>query len=248
MTEKQQGVVVELEAVIGATNALTIPNKVQATLMADLGPVASSIERYADMAAVVKVRNQDEAVAVSATCDEIAAAVKLVKEHDMLAKITAGLHGAHRRWTAFRDAFVVPLEASRKTMKQAVITFQEAERVKAEAEQRRLQSEADAKARAEQERLLKLAEQRKTPEKQAEYREAAAAVIAPKVVVEAPKAMKVSRVWVVKAVDEAAFFAALARDPTLRGYVTIDRTKLARSKAANVATEIAGVTFTQEVR
>jgi hypothetical protein len=80
------------------------------------------------------------------------------------------------------------VDAAERLVKAKVLAWQQAERAKAEAEQRRLQAEADAKARAEQERLLKLAEQRKTPEKQEEYRQAAAAVVAPVVTVSAPVA------------------------------------------------------------
>jgi len=250
MSEEQGGaVVVELEAVVAATNAVTVPDAVRAALVKDLGPLAGRIEEFNALAQSFVVADEATAMQAARICDEIATGVKLVKEHEILTKITTGLHGLHRRWTAFRDTFVAPLEASRKTLKGKVISWQEAERAKAEAEQRRLQAEADAKARAEQERLLKKAAACKTVEKQEQYQQQAASVAAPRVTVVAPKAgVKVQRVWVVKAIDLNAFYAALAQRSDLRGFVTIDRVRLARAKAANTAVEVPGVEFVQKVR
>ena len=109
-----------------------------------------------------------------------------------------------------------------------------------------MQAIADEQARRERERLEKLAEQRKTPEVKEAYREQAAQVQAPVIQVAAPVVnIRRQKRWVVKAIDEAAFFAALAQDKNLRGYVDINNNRLARAKAANPSMEIAGVEFSQ---
>jgi hypothetical protein len=80
------------------------------------------------------------------------------------------------------------VDRAEAVVKSKVLAWQSAERQRAEAEQRRLQAEADWKARVEQDRLLKKADQVKTPEKKEEYRQAAAAVVAPVVTVDAAAA------------------------------------------------------------
>jgi len=70
-------------------------------------------------------------------------------------------------------------------------------------------------------------------------------VIAPTVIVAAPKAVRTRKVWTVKSVDYAAFFAAAARDESLGGWVEIDTTRLARAKAANPMMTVDGVVFEQ---
>ena len=108
-----------------------------------------------------------------------------------------------------------------------------------------LQAAADATAAKERDKLLAQAAKAKKPETVAAKLEQAAAVIAPTVIVAAPKAVKTRKVWIVKAVDHAAFFAAVARDESLRGYIEINMTAMTRGKAANVMMTIPGVVFEQ---
>ena len=241
--------ITEVAEIIAATNAATIQEPIKLALVRDLGPIADRIPLYQQKAKEIVVDCEGAAVSAATACDEIAEDLKLVKDNEVLGRITNGLHGLHKRWVGLRDRFVTPLEASRKEIKGKVLSWQETERVKAEEETRRLQAAADEKARREQEALLKKSASMKTEAKQVQYQEAAQAVIAPTVVVEAPKSgMRVSRVWTVKSVDEAKFFAALATDRNLQGFVTIERTKLARGKAANPSMTIPGVEFIQQVR
>jgi len=243
---KQMGNMIdEVQIVAKETNAVTLSNPVIAALVADLGPVADRIELYRREAGEIVVRNQDEADAAVTVCEAIMADVKAVKAHEVLSRVTDGLHKLHRRWTGLRDAFVKPLDESRMTIRNKVLQWQEVERKKAEELQRKLQAEADEKARRERARLEAEAAKLKTPEKREERLEQAAAVVAPVVHVEQPKVgmRGVARVWKVMAVDQDAFYAALATDKSLRGYVEVDQVRMQRAKAANPAIEIPGVKF-----
>jgi hypothetical protein len=232
---------------VAETNAVAVTDKVRAQLVADLGPVADRIPEYELAASVCNVRNQEEANLAGEVCDRIAADVKLVTAHETLTRITTGLHQLHRKWVSLRSAFVDPLEASRKQIKDKVIKWTRAEEARVEAEQRRLQAEADERARREQAKLEKEAAKLKTPELREQRMAEAAAVVAPIVHIEKPKAtVSMAKRWKVKSVDHAAFFAALATRSDLRGYVEISTARMERSKAANNMMEIPGVEFVKE--
>jgi hypothetical protein len=237
-----------VEAVVVETNAVVpVSDSIRSVLVRDLAPVAERLARY-EGAALAPVLNKSDADGAAALCEQIAQDIKSVKGHEVLSKITAGLHGLHRRWTGLVNEFVNPMEAARRQIKSNILKWETAEREKAEAEQRRLQAIADEQARRERERLEKLAEQRKTPEVKEAYREQAAQVQAPVIQVAAPVVnIRRQKRWVVKAIDEAAFFAAAAQDKNLRGYVDINNNRLARAKAANPTLEISGITFDQVV-
>jgi hypothetical protein len=239
----------EVTEVLEAAGTAIVPQSMRESLITDLAPIANRIETYAMTAETIRVVDDASAKSAAEVCDLIAADVKAVKGHEILANVITGFHAMHRRLTALRDAFVAPMEASRKTIKGKVIAWTEAERAKAEAEQRRLQAIADEQARKERERLEAQAAKLKTQEKREERLEQAAQVIAPVVQVAAPKsAVKVARVWVARVVDAGAFFAAIATRPDLAGYCEISVTKLERAKASNHMTEIPGVEFRKEVR
>ena len=235
-----------VESVVAETNAIVpVADGIRAALVRDLGPVADRLARY-EGAALVPVSNKQDADGAAVLCEQIAQDIKAVKGHEVLSKITAGLHGLHRRWTGLVNEFVTPMDTARRQIKDNILKWETAEREKAEAEQRRLQAIADETARRERERLEKLAEQRKTPEVKEAYLEQAAQVQAPVIRVAAPVVnIRRQKRWVVKAVDESAFFAAAGQDKNLRGYAEIDKNRLARAKAANPGMEVAGITFEQ---
>jgi len=242
--ETERTELMEIERAVEACNAVAVPDPIRAVLVRDLGPIAAALPMYAKAAETLSVTDQKTADDATQICSDIAGCVKIVKDHEVLSKITAGLHDLHRKWTGLRDLFIAPLERDRKTIKGKVIAWQEGERRKAEEVQRKLQAEADAKAQRERDALLKKAESVKTPEKQEAYREQAAAVIAPTVTVAAPKSgLRVSKAWIVKSVDGDVFYAALAHNSDLRGYVEVNMTRLARVKAANPSVTVPGVTF-----
>ena len=239
----------EIGKAVEACNAVAVPNPVREALVHDLGPVAARLGEYARMAQVLKVATEYDANTAALVCDKIAADIKTVKDHEVLSRITDGLHRLHRQWTGLRDLFIGPLERDRRTIKQKVIVWQEGERIKAAEAQRKLQAEADAKAAREREALLKKAAALKTPEKAEALREQAAAVIAPTVAVQAPKTgMRVSKAWKVKNIDADAFYRALVTRPDLRGYCEIKTTNMEQSKAANPSMDVPGIVFEQITR
>jgi hypothetical protein len=235
-----------VESVVAETNAVVpVSDGIRETLVRDLGPVADRLSRYQG-AALQAVKTREDAEAAAVICEEIATDIKAVKGHDVLSKITGGLHTLHRRWTGLVGEFITPMDTARRQIKANILAWEQAERAKAEAEQQRLQAIADEAARKERDRLEKLADTRKTPEVKEAYREQAAQVAAPVIQVAAPVVnIRRQKKWTVNAVDEAAFYAALAQDKNLRGYVEIDRNRLARAKAANPSMNVPGITFDQ---
>ena len=280
---------VEIEAAVEACNAVAVADPVRVALVRDLGPVADRLAKYA-AATAITVTNKDEADNAAQICTAIAADIKAVKDHEVLSKITAGLHDLHRKWTGLRDLFVAPMERDRKIIKGKVIAWQEVERINAEEIQRKVQAEADAKAARE--RAKQEAEARRQREIEAEATrkaedtrraaakakgderarleaaanaadrkaaaanikaevkvEAAAAVIAPTVHVQAHKSgLRTAKAWKVKDIDYDMFFKAMAEYADLRGFVEIKQTAMERTKAANPSTEIPGITFEQVTR
>jgi hypothetical protein len=149
--ENERTELVEITRAVEACNAVAVPDPVRVALVRDLGPVANRLAKYA-AATSMTVTNEAEAEEASQICTAIAADIATVKNHEVLSKITSGLHDLHRRWTGLRDLFVAPMTRDRKTIKDKVIAWQEAEKRKAEEIQRKLQAEADAKAAREREK------------------------------------------------------------------------------------------------
>jgi hypothetical protein len=240
--------VIDIELVVNETQ-VTIEEPIKLALVGDLKPIADRMAAYHQEVTEAVISTEGDAKDAAECCDNIAADIKTVKDHEVLSRITDGLFKLHRRWTGLRDAIVAPLEADRKTLKNKVIAWQENERMKAEALQRKLQADADEKARREREALEKKAASVKKVETRERHLEAAAEVVAPVVYVAAPKSsLRVSRVWAVTSINQDEFFTALATHPEMRGYVEIKQASLQRSKAANQALTVPGVRFDQVVR
>lgn len=236
----------EVVATLEATSAAVVPQSMRQIIVNDLGPIAERLDGYAEKAATVQVLNEKDAAYAAAICDQIAADVKAVKDHQLLAGIITGFHGLHKRLVGLRDAFVVPLEGSRKQIKGKVIAWQTEEQEKAAAEQRRLQAIAEEKARKEREALEKKAAAYKSDEKREAALEQAATVVAPVIQVFAPKStLRVSRRWKVKSVDALELMKAACVDTNLGGYIEVKTAALERSKAANPSLTIPGVVFEQ---
>jgi len=245
--ETERTELVEIDAAVKACNALAVADPVRVALVRDLEPIAASLAVYAEAAKHLVVVDQAGADHATEICYSIASDIKRVEDHEILSRITDGLHKLHHRWTGLRDMFIAPMERDRRTIKGKVIAWQEGERKKAEETQRKLQAEADAKAQREREALLKKAASLKTPEKQEALREQAAAVIAPTVTVAAPKSgMRMAARWKASVADDNEFFKALSLRPDLRGFVEVKLTSMERAKAANPATEIPGIMFKKE--
>lgn len=240
---------VQIEKAVEACNAVAVSNPVREALVWDLGPVANRLAQYA-AAAEMSVTNNVDAEGAARLCEKIAADIKTVKDHEVLSKITAGLHNLHRQWTGLRDLFVAPMERDRRTIKNKVIAWQEGERRKAEEIQRKAQAEADAKAAREREALLKKAASVKTPEKQEAYREAAAAIIPPTIHVAAPKSgLRTQTVWIGEVVDPLAAARALLNFADWSAYIKIDQNELNKfASRTKGAVKVPGVNFKQVTR
>jgi len=233
----------QVELVCAETNGLAVAGPIKAALVADLRPIADRLAGYADTAANVVVSNEAEANGYAEVLKAIDADIKTVKACEVLTKITDGLHKMHRKWTALRSLFTDPLLTSKQTIHDCVRDWQVEQADLAMERQRRLQAEADERARKEREKLEKQAAAYKTEERREAKLAEAAAVIAPTVTVSAPKAISTRKVWKVKNVDLDAFLAAATKDMNLRGFLTVELTKLERAKAANDSMTVPGVVF-----
>ena len=81
-----------VESVVKETNAIVpVADGIRAALVRDLGPVADRLARY-EGADLVPVPNKQDADGAAVLCEQIAQDIKAVKGHEVLSKITAGLH------------------------------------------------------------------------------------------------------------------------------------------------------------
>lgn len=171
----------------------------------------------------------------------IKAAQQKVTAH--YAPMKEAAHKAHKAITTQEAESMKPLTDAESTIKRAMLTYQQEQEAIRQKEQRRLQAEADAKARAEQERLLKLAASRKTEEKREEYREAAAAVVAPVVhvaaVVPVVAGQSIRKTWKARVIDGTV---------VPREWMVVNQGALdAFAKATKGAVPVAGVEMYEEV-
>jgi len=158
------------------------------------------------------------------------------KVTDFFSPIKKKAHDAWKSITAKESEVLTPLKDAENTVKGKMLTYQRQEEEKRQAEQRRLQAEADERARKDRERLLKHAESLKTPEKQEEYRQAAEEVQAPVVTVqsEAPRVAGIStrKTWKAEVINKKAFVEAALKDDNLLAFLEIDMSKMNKLAAA----------------
>jgi len=282
--------IVQVEALVKATNEVSVPDQIRKELIRTLSPVAERMAGYAEMAQTINVTCQDDADNAAKADKEIAADIKIVEGDDVLSKIIRGLDQLHGKAVAVRSLFVGPMKGYRKTIRQPVLDWEADEKKKADEIQRKAQAEIDARtarenarheAEIQRQRDIEAKAQRDAEDarraaveaqgaerarleaaanaadrkaavanvKAEAKAEVAASVIAPTVHVEAPKSgLRVAKAWKVTAINEAEFYGALVHNPTLRGFVEINETRLARAKAANPSMEIPGVVFVQITR
>ena len=238
--------VMQIETAITATRKeAAIPPEVAAAIVAELGPIAARIDGYVSEAASCVVVNEDAANRYAGIIANIDADVKAVEKSETMSKIIAGLHKLHRQWTAARGCVLDPLTQSKTRIRRAIMDWQSEQARLAAKRQADLQAAADATAAKERDKLLAQAAKAKKPETVAAKLEQAAAVIAPTVIVAAPKAVKTRKLWRFKHMDAALFYSAVARDESLRGFVDVRITALERAKAANPMMTVDGVVFEQ---
>lgn len=233
----------QVERVCSETEGLTVGSAIKEALVLDLKPIADRLSGYEAIASGAVCRTSDDAATLTGVLANIDLDLKSVEACDVLAKITDGLHKLHRKWTGLRGLFVDPLKASKRTIRDAIVAYQTEQQRIAEERQRKLQAEADEKARKERERLEAQSAKYKTPEKQAAKLEEAAAVIAPTVTVTAQKFIGTRKVWTVQSYDTEVMCAAVAGNPSIAGFLTVNVTALQRAKAANPSMTVTGVVF-----
>jgi hypothetical protein len=152
---------------------------------------------------------------------------------------------AHAAWKAIvaqEKSFTDRLDDAEKKIKRAVMDYDREQEAIRQAEQRRLQAEADEAARRERERLEKQAAKLKTEARREAVLEQAAQVVAPvvQVAAAAPKVEGVSvrKIWKARVVD-------VAKVP--REFMVVnDRALDSYAKATKGAVQVAGVEFYQD--
>ena len=121
---------------------------------------------------------------------------------------------------------------------------------KAAEEQRRLQAEADEKARRERERLAREAARLKTPEKQAERLEQAAAVQAPVVTMQAETKLDGAHtrtIWRARLVNESDLIAAAKPGTVAASFLSFNQKAAdAFARSTKGAVSVPGVEFIEE--
>ena len=144
--------IVQVEALVKATNAVAVSGLVRQELIRTLSPVAERMAGYEKLAKTIIVADQDDADNAAKADKEIAADIKLVEGNDVLSKIIRGLDQLHGKAVAVRSLFVGPMKGYRKTIRQPVLDWEAAEKKKADDLARKLNAEAEAKAALERAR------------------------------------------------------------------------------------------------
>jgi hypothetical protein len=212
---------------------MDMSNETVETIEAEVMPVARQ-------GAEMVVRNAGDYDSAIAYIKENKAAQARAKE--VLDPICDAANKAHKAATALRNRILDPLLTGERRAKAAATTWaQEQERIR-QAEQRRLQAEAEEAARRERERLEKQAAKLKTPELREERLEQAAQVVAPVVTV-APVVQKVAgaglrKTWKARVVDV---------DKVPRSFMIVNDGALqAYARATKGAAPVAGVEFYED--
>lgn len=156
--------------------------------------------------------------------------------------LLASTYEAHKAALSAKKKITGPLTEAESMAKRAMLSYQLAERQKAEIERQKLQAIADEQARRDREALEKKAAAAKKPETKQRYAEAATAVLAPVVHVqtEAPAVSGISTVkrWTFRVTDAAS---------VPREFLVVDEKKLgAYARAMREGATCAGVEFFAE--
>jgi len=151
--------------------------------------MAAQIAQVVRRVSEIQVTSADEYADASAYLVAIKARQKGVIEY--FAPMKAKARAAWQEVLDKEKAELAKVDAAEVTLKTKLLEYRQAQEAIREAEQRRLQAEADAAAERERQRLLREADKLRTPELAEARREQAAAVVAPAIVV-APAAPKVA--------------------------------------------------------
>jgi len=241
------------------TRALFLPHEQFPVLREELEAMRPDIEAEIALANGQTVTNLEQAEFAGVILSKLDDRQKLIE--GKVKPFTQIAFKLHRWLTSYNGEWTSPLETARRSLKGRVIAWQVEQERKAEKERQRLQAEADRKAQGVRDRIQREID-RKNAEAQAakrtethekklqqveELREQQAAVAAPVVNVEPPKAstVRTSKRWQAQVEDLATFLEAALKEPTLRGYIEVDTTKLARGKSANTALLAPGIKFYQ---
>jgi hypothetical protein len=251
-TETQEVALVEMRR-------LFLPQEMFPKLQDELEAMQKDIQAEITAANLQTVATVDDAEYAGVLISKLDERTKLIQEKTKpFTEIAFRLH----RWlTGFTGRNTTPIETARRALKQRVIAWQtEQERI-AENQRRELQAKADRETKEERDRLQREIDRKnaeaqaaKRPEtverRQEEVRqleEAKAAVVAPVVNVAPARAstVKTQKRWTATVEDLGKFLEAASKDPNLRGYLTVDTTKLARGKSANTSLLVPGIKFGQ---
>ncbi len=130
---------------------------------------------------------------------------------DFFAPMLKAAHEAHKRVKEQERKLADPLAEAETLAKRAMLSYQQEQQRRADAERARLQSQADEQARREREALEKRADKAKKPETKERLEQEAASIVAPCVVVEtaSPRVSGVvtKAVWKAEITDLTAFMA-----------------------------------------
>ena len=247
-----------LQPVEQAIDALVLTDNDRAEIVNALRVADTEADTLARQESVLEVGdNADFEIAAALTQRAIAAQKQVVAALD--GQITKA-NKLHKAFTGLRGFFVAPLQTIEHRLKSkqgAYIEEQDRIRRDAEAKARREAAEREEKERARLAKLEEAARARGDEAKAAEFAERQETVMVPPAPVAVPAApaikgtSTVSKWKIDGAVDLPKFLEAALRDLNLRGYITINTTKLEQT-ATRLQGEfhVPGVTFrkTTEIR
>lgn len=205
---------------------------------------------------------REQATGLVRVAEELAVATKA--DADVAVRLLANIKAVRKQWTDYWGPVKESAHNAWKgivgkekegtdicdradaTVRSKVSAWQVRERAKAEAEQRRLQAEADERARKERERAEKEAAKLKTPELREQRLQEGAAIQAPAVTVAVPTmaGAGMRSTWKAEAVDMAALIAAAVPGSVAASLLMVNqRAADAFARSTKGAVPVPGIKF-----
>lgn len=187
--------------------------------------IKREVEPVVQRATAIVIRDPQQYEQAAAFLKAIKAAQKTVV--DFFGPMKTKAHAAWKAITSQETETLAPLAEAERHVKNKMLDFaQEQERIR-QAEERRLQAEADERARKERERLEREAAKLKSEERREAKLEQAAAIQAPVVTVAATTpdvaGQSIRKTWKARIVDPKAAATALLAFPDWQAYLTLQQ-------------------------
>ena len=222
------------------------------TLLQETKELEKEVDSVTKFATSLEIRTQDESLGAQGLLKEIKTRAKKVT--DFFADMKASTYDAWKSVVAKEKAFLDPLAAAERTIKQKVVVFEDIARRKRDEEIRVAQAKAEEEARKEREKLeakaVKAAEKGQNERSDALKEQAASVVAAPVFTHPEPvqakgTAFKVT--WKAEVTDLPTLLKSIAEGRAPLGLISVNESALnAYARGVKGTMPVPGLKFFEE--